>query len=204
VTDSLDPRERARLVFDRFARLDPEGLTFVSLPTIDPADGKKLDAQVKAAGRSSGRSQLLAEAEREARDRVFTTFNQSAYRPQPFGLNWGQSLGPTSDRVAIARALRDAAAAAILEDVLPPEVLIDLRDPLEILALADQPGAANVLAGVRNRPTWVRAVLVVLVLTGPAAAAVAALMGAGLEVLAAAAASILILVALFRVKPKKP
>lgn len=129
---------------------------------------------------------------------MFATYSESSYRPQPFGLNWGQSLGPTRDRVAIARALRDAAAAAILEDVLPGDVLMDLREPLEILVLADRPGAANVLAGFRNQPSWVRGVLVLLILSGTAAAAVAALLGAGLEALAVAIASIAILIALSR------
>jgi hypothetical protein len=198
VTQSPDPRERARLVFERFARLDPEALTFVSLTATDDAEAKEREAQVVAAGRSSGRSELLADVEREARDRVLVTFNQSGYRPQPFGLNWGQTLGPASDRVAIAMAVRDAAAAAVLEDVLSPAVLDDLRESFETLLLADQPGRSNVLLGIADRPPWVLAVLFALVLAGTATAGIVALRGFGLEALAASLVAIAIFVAIIR------
>ncbi|MGH2407967.1 MAG: hypothetical protein ACRDF7_07825 [Candidatus Limnocylindrales bacterium] len=175
----------------------------MSLPAADPETSHRLDARVVDAARASGRMALLDEAAQEARGRVLASFNETGFRPQAFGLNWAQGLGPARDRVAIATALRDAAAAAILDDVLPREDLAELREPMEMLVLADRPGAANTLANFGSRPTWVRVVLVLFLLaTTTGSIAVALVVGPGALPLAiVSVVSLVILLALLGIRP---
>jgi hypothetical protein len=156
---TTDARSRVAEVLARFEHIDPEGLSLVALPAPDAARRTTLRAQVIAVAERTDRLALLEEAETEARELVFRRFSESGFRPQPFGLNWLQSVGTAPDRVAIGVAVLDAVAAAVVEDGLGDDVVVELTAPFEALVGADLPGAGALLVGLGGRPAWVRLVL---------------------------------------------
>jgi hypothetical protein len=158
-TAVTDARSRVAEVLARFEHIDPEGLSLVGLPAPDATRRAALRAQVIAVAERAGRLALLEEAETETRELVFRRFSESGFRPQPFGLNWLQSVGTAPDRVAIGMAVLDAAAAAVVEDGLADDVVVELTAPFEMLVGADLPGAGALLVGLGGRPVWVRLVL---------------------------------------------
>jgi len=157
-----DARRRVAEVLERFEQVDPEALSLIALPTPDAARRDALRAEVDAAAGRTGRTGLLAEAEDEAKEIVFRRFSESGFRPQPFGLNWLQSLGTAPDRAATAVAVVDAVAAAVVEDDLPDESIVELTAPFETLVGADLPGAGATLVGLGGRPASARGALLVL------------------------------------------
>ncbi len=166
-TAVTEARGRVAEVLGRFEHIDPEGLSLVGLPAPDAGRRAALRAQVIAAAERTNRLALLEEAETEARELVFRRFSESGFRPQPFGVNWLQSVGTAPDRAAIGVAVLDAVAAAVAEDGLADEVVVELTGPFETLIAADLPGAGALLVGLGGRPAWVR-----LVLLGLAGAAI--------------------------------
>lgn len=156
---ATDARSRVAEVLARFEHIDPEGLSLVALPAPDAARRMGLRAQVTAAAERADRLALLEEAETEAREIVFRRFSESGFRPQPFGLNWLQSVGTAPDRAAIGVAVLDAVAAAVVEDGLADDVVVELTAPFETLVGADLPGAGALLVGLGGRPVWVRLIL---------------------------------------------
>jgi hypothetical protein len=156
---TTDARSRVAEVLARFEHIDPEGLSLVALPAPDAARRTALRVQVAAIAEQTHRLALLEEAEAEARELVFRRFSESGFRPQPFGLNWLQSVGTAPDRVAIGVAVLDAVAAAVVEDGLADDVVVELTAPFEMLVGADLPGAGALLVGLGGRPVWVRLVL---------------------------------------------
>lgn len=151
-----EARQRVADVLARFEHLDPEGLSLVALPSPDRARRAALREAVVAAAERLDRLALLDEAESEAKERVFRRFSESGFRPQPFGLNWLQSLGTAPDRVATGLAVLDAVAVAVVEDGMTDETIVELTAPFETLLAADLPGAGAVLVGLGGRPAWVR------------------------------------------------
>lgn len=158
-TGATDARSRVAEVLARFEHLDPEGLSLVALPAPDATRRGALRAQVTAVAERTDRVALLEEAETEARELVFRRFSESGFRPQPFGLNWLQSVGTVPDRAAIGVAVLDAVAVAVVEDGLDDDVVVQLTTPFETLVGADLPGAGALLVGLGGRPVWVRLVL---------------------------------------------
>ena len=154
-----EARRRVAEVLARFDHIDPEGLSLVALPAPDATRRAALRAQVTAVAERTDRLALLEEAETEARELVFRRFSESGFRPQPFGLNWLQSVGTAPDRAVIGVAVLDAVAAAVVEDGLSDEVVVELTAPFEMLVGADLPGAGALLVGLGGRPVWVRLVL---------------------------------------------
>jgi hypothetical protein len=169
--ESRAARSRVAEVLRRFEAIDPEALSLIALPTPVATRRDALRAQVEATAERTGRTELLIEAEDEAKEQVFRRFSESGFRPQPFGLNWLQSLGTAPDRAATAVAVIDAVATALVEDELPDDVVVELTGPFETLVTADLPGAGAILAGLEARPAWARTVLLVLAV-GTAAVAV--------------------------------
>ena len=156
---TTEARLRVIEVLDRFERLDQEGLSLVALPAPDASRRALLRAQVAAVAERTNRLALLDEAETEAKELVFRRFSESGFRPQPFGLNWLQSVGTAPDRVAIGVAVLDAVVSAVVEDGLSDDVVVELTAPFEALVGADLPGAGALLVGLGGRPAWVRLVL---------------------------------------------
>lgn len=115
-------RDRLRAFFAEVNRLTPDELARIgySMPP-DAARQPLLQAIDEAAART-GRVALVGEARDVAREAVLYRYAVGTYRPTFIALNWGISSGSIADRVAIAETLADAAAAAVVEDVLDPEV----------------------------------------------------------------------------------
>jgi hypothetical protein len=68
---------------------------------------------------------------------ILERYVQGVIHPTWIALNWGISQGTTEDRVAIVDALQDAAAAAVVADVVDPEVADALSaDAAQVLGLA--------------------------------------------------------------------
>jgi hypothetical protein len=131
---------RARLdaLFARFNTLTPDELGRIGLRRAEPAERARLSEAVEAAARATDRAALLGEARAEARDTVMRRYSAGTLHPTWVGLNWGISQGTTEDRVAIVEALSDAAAAAVVEDALTPDVAEALSlDAEHILGLAE-------------------------------------------------------------------
>lgn len=70
----------------------------------------------------TGRVALVVEARDAAREAVLTRYSAGSFHPTFVALNWGISQGTIENRVAIAETLADAAAAAVVADVLDPEI----------------------------------------------------------------------------------
>jgi hypothetical protein len=115
-------RQRLDALFQAFDRLTPDELARIGyrLPLDDERD-PLLDAVEEAAVRT-GRAVLVSEARDAAREAVMNRYSAGSFRPTFVGLNWGISQGTIESRVAIAETLADAAAAAVVEDALDPEI----------------------------------------------------------------------------------
>ncbi len=136
---TAEGRARARVdaLFRRLDRLTPDELARIGLHR--PPDEMRealLDA-IDAAAAATGRETLVVEARDEAREVVLGRYAEGSLHPTWVALNWGLSQGTVEDRVAIVEALADAAAAAVVADVLDPDVLAGLAlDAEHVLALA--------------------------------------------------------------------
>ncbi len=130
-------RERLEAVLAGFNRLSPDELARIGLWRRDATARAGLLETASSAARRAGRTELLAEARRRARDMILRRYQQGAIHPTFITLNWGISQGTTEDRVAIIDALQDAATAAVVADIVDPEVADALAaDASEILRLA--------------------------------------------------------------------
>ena len=129
---------------------------------------------VESAARQADRAVLLGEARSRARDTVLQRYAAGMLHPTWVALNWGISQGTTEDRVAIIEALEDAAAAAVVEDLVDPEVAEALAlDAGQILRMAAGDVSEGSLAHVLTPPAeglhdtrmrWVGVCLAALVL----------------------------------------
>jgi hypothetical protein len=130
-------RERLDAVLEGFNRLSPDELARIGLSRRDPEARAALIEQATGAARQAGRSDLVAEGRRSARDMILRRYQQGAIHPTFLALNWGISQGTTRDRVAIIDALQDAATAAVVLDLVDPDVADALAaDAAEIVGLA--------------------------------------------------------------------
>jgi hypothetical protein len=131
-------RARVDALFERFNVLTPADLGHIGLQRADPELRRSLIDTVEAAARDADRSVLLGDARREARDVVLRRYDEATLNPTWVGLNWGLSQGTTRDRVAIVEAVSDAAAAAVVADLVPSDVTAQLSiDAEHVLGLAD-------------------------------------------------------------------
>jgi hypothetical protein len=130
-------RERVEAVLDGFNRLSPDELARIGLSRRDPTARAALLRTASNAARDAGREELFAETRRRARDTILRRYQQGAIHPTWITLNWGLSQGTTEDRVAIIDALQDAATAAVVVDLVDPEVTDALTgDAAQVLGLA--------------------------------------------------------------------
>jgi hypothetical protein len=147
-----DARARVRLeaLFEGFDRLTPDELARIGLRRDHgQARRSQLDA-VEAAAAAHGRTALLEEARTSARDTVLNRYSAGGLHPTWVGLNWGLSQGRIEDRVAIVEALEDAAAVAVVADVVDP----DVADALSL----DAEHLVGLAAGEANEGALSRAV----------------------------------------------
>jgi hypothetical protein len=131
-------RERLAALFRAIKALSPDELARIGYRAAPPDERKPVLDAIAAAAAESGRGALVAEARDAARRAVMGRYASGMLHPTIVGLNWGLSQGTVEDRIAIAETLADAAAGAVLEDVLDPEVAA---------ALAGEAAAITGLAG---------------------------------------------------------
>ncbi len=130
-------RARVEGLFEKFNALTPDELGHIGLRRADPERRAARIAIVEDAARRADRGVLLGEAREEARRVVLERYAEGSLHPTWVGLNWGISQGTTEDRVAIVEALIDAAAAAVVRDLVSAEVADDLSlDAEQVLGLA--------------------------------------------------------------------
>lgn len=133
-----EARARVDALFQRFNDLTPADLARLGLQRAEPERRAALLERVEAAARATDRGVLLGQARAEARQVVLRRFDEAAMSPTWVGPAWGVSTGTTGDRVAIVEALSDAVAAAVVEDLVAPEVAEGLSiDAEHVLGLAD-------------------------------------------------------------------
>lgn len=140
---------RARLdaLFATFNTLTPDELSHIGLRRDDGPERSGLLGIVETAARGADRSALLGEARAEARDVVMRRYASGSLHPTWVGLNWGLSQGTTQDRVAIVEALADAAAAAVVRDLVEKSVAEALSiDASHIVGLATGEASEGALA----------------------------------------------------------
>jgi hypothetical protein len=111
-------RARVEDLFAGFDRLTPDEMAHLGLRRGDASARHRAMAEVRAAAKRSGREALLDEAVAAARDGVLARYAAGGLHPTWLGLNWGLSGGSAADEVAIVTALEDAAAAAVVADLL--------------------------------------------------------------------------------------
>jgi hypothetical protein len=133
-----EARARVDALFTRVNDLTPTDLAHIGLRRGDPEERRSALDAVDEAARASGRGVLVGEAREEAKQVVLHRFDEAAMSPTWLGPAWGVSTGTAEDRVAILGALSDAAAAAVVADLVAPEVVEALSvDAEHVLGLAD-------------------------------------------------------------------
>jgi hypothetical protein len=149
----LAARERLEQLFRAFDRLTPDELARIGYrPALDEERDSLLVALDEAA-RRTGRVALMDEARTAVRESVMARYSAGSYHPTFAGLNWGLSQGTVEDRVGIAETLADAAAVAVVEDVLDPEIAAALtRDALAIANLSAGEASEGSLARAFREP----------------------------------------------------
>jgi hypothetical protein len=120
--DERAARDRLATLFQAINRLSPDELAGIGFRPAPPEERQPLLDAVAAAAEASGREALVEEARVDARRAVIGRYAAGMLHPTFIALNWGLSQGTVEDRIAIAETLADAAAAAVVEDVLDPEV----------------------------------------------------------------------------------
>ena len=144
-----EARKRVEELFHAFDRLTPDELARIGYRRAsDEERDPLLDALDDAAVRT-GRVALMNEAREATRAAVLARYSEGSYHPTFVGLNWGLSQGTVEDRVAIAEALADAAAVAVVADVLEPEVAAALT--------LDAAAITNLAAGEASEGSLARA-----------------------------------------------
>jgi hypothetical protein len=146
-------RLRVDALFERFNNLTPTELAHIGLQRQDPEHHRDRMEAVEAAAEASGRSVLLGEARAEARELVLRRYGEGTLNPTWIGLNWGISGGAAEDRASISVALADAASAAVVEDLVSPEIAGELLiDAEHVLGLASGDAYEGALSRVIEPP----------------------------------------------------
>jgi hypothetical protein len=131
----MTDRDEAAHHLDAFlARLDHlalEDLRLLALPLPDPVLRAAVLDEVNGAAAMAGRTALVDEARRRARDAIVTAYDRHLYDPTWAGLNWGRSLGTAKDRLGLTLAAEDAAVAAVMSDVLDEDLAESLAEGFE-------------------------------------------------------------------------
>ena len=172
--------DRVGAFLEALERLAVDDLAVLALPEPDPDARATLLASAEAVAAGAGRLDELQAAPGRAREAVIRAFAIRAYDPTWFGLNWGRSLGRADDRARLLAAVEDAAVAAVVADLLPPNDIAALREPFERVAsmVGTAPAASPVIEGLHRRRALVAAIFA-LTFAGGAA------IGGGLAALAA-------------------
>jgi hypothetical protein len=123
--------DRLNAFLDRLDHVGLEDLRLVALPVPDPEERAALLAEIDRAADEGGRGPLVDEARKRTRAAIERAYARHQYEPTWAGLNWGRSLGTTSDRLGLAIAAEDAAVAAVMDDLLDEDTTAALAEPFE-------------------------------------------------------------------------
>jgi len=146
-------RMRVDALFERFNSLTPTELAHIGLQRQDPEHHRDRMEAVEAAAEASGRSVLLGEARNEAREIALRRYGEGTLNPTWIALNWALSGGTAEDRASIAVALSDAVSAAVVEDLVAPEVADALSiDTEHVLGMASGDAYEGALARAIEPP----------------------------------------------------
>ena len=146
-------RMRVDALFERFNSLTPTELAHIGLQRQDPEHHRDRMEAVEAAAEASGRSMLLGEARNEAREIALRRYGEGTLNPTWIALNWALSGGTAEDRASIAVALSDAVSAAVVEDLVAPEVADALAiDTEHVLGMASGDAYEGALARAIEPP----------------------------------------------------
>lgn len=146
-------RARLETLFRAFDRLTPDELAGIGCRLAPDEERKPLLDAVDDAAIRTGRVALTGEARDAAREAVMARYSAGSFHPTFVALNWGISQGTAENRVAIAETLADAAAAAVVEDALDPEIVTALAlDAAAITNLASGEVSEGSLARVIRDP----------------------------------------------------
>ncbi len=119
----VQARERLEALFEGFDRLTPDELAHMGMRR-DHGEARRSLLRVCAeAAEKHGRTELFGEARMQARDAVMNRYSAGSLHPTFIGLNWGLSQGTVEDRVSVVQALEDAAAAAVVADLVDRDVV---------------------------------------------------------------------------------
>ncbi len=151
--DEAAARARLEALFATFNGLTPDELGHIGLSRNDGQARAELLATVEAAARRADRSVLLGEARSRAAEMVMGRYSEGSLHPTWVGLNWGLSQGTIGDRVAIVEALADAAAAAVVEDLVDRSVVDALElDAGHVMGLSGGEASEGALAHAVEPP----------------------------------------------------
>ena len=131
MTELDQATDRLEAFLARLDRLALEDLRLVALPLPAPEERAAMLDLVRRAAAEAGRTALVEDARRRAREAVMIAYNRHQYEPTWAGLNWGRSLGTTKDRLGLVVAAEDAAIAAVMSDPLDEETVASLAEPFE-------------------------------------------------------------------------
>lgn len=150
MTDLDDAATRLEAFLVRLDRLSLEDLRLVALPLPDRSARTAVLSEVSGAALEAGRTELVETARVRARTAITIAYDRHVYDPTIVGLNWGRSLGTTTDRLALTLAAEDAAVAAVMSDVLDEELIDALTEGFE--RAAGLPGATTTPSLSLDRP----------------------------------------------------
>jgi len=140
-------RVRVDALFERFNSLTPTELAHIGLQRQDQEHHRDRMEAVEAAAEAAGRSVLLGEARTAARELALRRYGEGTLNPTWVGLNWGLAGGQAEDRASISVALSDAVSAAVVEDLVAPEIVEALSiDAEHVLGMASGDAYEGALA----------------------------------------------------------
>ncbi len=148
-----EARARLEALFTALDRLTPDELGHIGYRMASDEEREPLLGAIDEAARRTGRVELVDEARERALDAVMRRYADGQLRPTFAGLNWGLSGGTSEDRVAIAETLADAAAAAVVEDALDPEMAAALAlDAAAVVGMSAGEVSEGSIAHAIGRP----------------------------------------------------
>ena len=119
----VQARARLEALFEGFDRLTPDELSRMGMRRDHGQARASLLRVCAEAAEKHGRTNLLVEARVQAREAVLNRYSAGSLHATYIGLNWGISQGTVDDRVSVVQALEDAAAAAVVADVVERDVV---------------------------------------------------------------------------------
>ncbi|MEA2549451.1 MAG: hypothetical protein QOE42_2049 [Chloroflexota bacterium] len=128
--------DRLALFLQVLDRLSLDDLGMTALPEPDAGARSERFERAMAAAARAGPDRLaeLEAAPRRIREHLLAGYNVLGFQPSWFGVMWSRSVGRADDRAHLISAIEDAAIAAVVDDLLPADDLVALREPFVLAA----------------------------------------------------------------------